>query len=233
MTIGNTSELGGTNRLNTVSGQIVKTPPVPLLPASVTASASRSYSLKQDIDGIADGTDDGTGLNVTFKTEGTCDGATLGVAVKVKAGNKQESASKGTHNPDPSSKMSLQVPLPPTFSDPKLSSFTSKVELSSTKTVPGRSPELPPKHDVDKEIVPFSLTVILLSSDVMPWNTLSTITDIPPTFAIAPSSKFERSLKVQLVNSTDIDPSSNGNKLPSESVLPSPLYISTLAVPVL
>jgi len=133
--------------------------------------------------------------------------------------------------------MSLQVPLPPTFSDIKLSLFTSKVELSSTKTVPGRSPELPPKHDVDKEIVPFLLTVILLSSDVMPWNTLSTITDIPPTFAIAPSSKFERSLKVQLVNSTDIDPSSNGHKLPPAKFLLeelgiTPLNISTLAVPV-
>mmetsp|Transcript_25655 Transcript_25655/g.32680 ORF Transcript_25655/g.32680 Transcript_25655/m.32680 type:complete len:234 (+) Transcript_25655:717-1418(+) len=233
MTIGNTSELGGTNRLNTVSGQIVKTPPVPLLPASVTASASRSYSLKQDIDGIADGTDDGTGLNVTFKTEGTCDGATLGVAVKVKAGNKQESASKGTHNPDPSSKMSLQVPLPPTFSDPKLSSFTSKVEISSTKTVPGRSPELPPKQNVGKDIEPFSLVVILRSSDVMPQNTMSTIKVIPPTWAIASNSKLEMSLKVQFGISTDIGPSSNGSNFPFKSVLPPTLCVCTLALPTL
>eukprot|EP00957_Ditylum_brightwellii_P102958 7846435-Ditylum_brightwellii.AAC.1 len=84
----------------------MKTPPVSLLPASATASVSSAYLLNQDIDAISDGADDGNVL----------DGNALGVAVKVKPGNKQESASKGRQNPDPSSKMLLQVPMPPTFS---------------------------------------------------------------------------------------------------------------------
>eukprot|EP00957_Ditylum_brightwellii_P158700 12078710-Ditylum_brightwellii.AAC.1 len=146
-----TSELGDKNKLNTEHGQIVKTPPVPLLPASITASASSTYLLKQDIDGISDCTDDGisdgidddtalgtcdgatlnVGLAVVLNAEGTWDGATLGVAVKVKSGNKQESTSKGGHNPDHSPKIPLQVPLPPTLLDPKLSLFGAKEELSA------------------------------------------------------------------------------------------------------
>eukprot|EP00957_Ditylum_brightwellii_P106768 8145534-Ditylum_brightwellii.AAC.1 len=114
MTIGNTSELGDKDELTAEPGQIVKTPPVPLLPVSATVSASSTYLLNQDIDSISDGTDDGV-------SDGTDDGSVLdgtelGVVVKVKPGNKQESASKGRHNQDPSSKMCLQIPLPPTFS---------------------------------------------------------------------------------------------------------------------
>eukprot|EP00957_Ditylum_brightwellii_P086311 6567659-Ditylum_brightwellii.AAC.1 len=79
-----TSKLGGKNKLNTEPGQIVKTPHVPLLPASTTASASSIYLLKQDVDGILDctdygipdGTDNGTAL-------GTCDCATLNVGLAV------------------------------------------------------------------------------------------------------------------------------------------------------
>eukprot|EP00957_Ditylum_brightwellii_P101096 7704838-Ditylum_brightwellii.AAC.1 len=67
MTISNTSELGDEDKLNAEPRQTVNTPPVPLLPASDTASASSTYLLYQDIDSILDGTDDGI-------SDGTDDG---------------------------------------------------------------------------------------------------------------------------------------------------------------
>eukprot|EP00957_Ditylum_brightwellii_P111910 8534339-Ditylum_brightwellii.AAC.1 len=105
MTIGNAYEWGDKDKLTTEPGQRVKTPPVPLLPASATASASSAYLLNQGIDGISNGTDDG--MSDDTDDGNVLDGTVLGIAVKVKPGNKQESASKGRHNPGPSSKMLL------------------------------------------------------------------------------------------------------------------------------
>jgi len=50
MIIGNTSELGDKDKLNTEPGQIVKTPPVPLLPAS----PSNTYLLRPNIKDTCD-----------------------------------------------------------------------------------------------------------------------------------------------------------------------------------
>mmetsp|Transcript_17462 Transcript_17462/g.22228 ORF Transcript_17462/g.22228 Transcript_17462/m.22228 type:complete len:161 (+) Transcript_17462:52-534(+) len=94
----------------------------------------------------------------------------------------------------------------PTLPRSKLSSFRSKEELFSTKMVPGRTPST---------ILTDSDTA---SSHACLGNTISNHR-YSPSIGFAPSSKLER-YEIHFSNSTDMDPSSNGNKLLSKSVLP-------------
>eukprot|EP00957_Ditylum_brightwellii_P181745 13845406-Ditylum_brightwellii.AAC.1 len=93
MTIGNTSELGDKDKLNAEPGQIVKTPSIPLFPASVTASATGTYSLNQDTDGISDGTDDGISDGID---DGISDGTDDGISDCTDDGNVFNDTALGT-----------------------------------------------------------------------------------------------------------------------------------------